>query len=164
MYVHQMTSTYNGQPKQKQTTSTLLIRFSASMKPNQGAMSSVWAQLWALYMWHLSLFITSDWLYGGNYVGIIQPHMVICGSFYHCASLTNHDMWRGVEGILEILPIPQVITELLKKWVNLLKEKSLDSQGQEKTNRSSNARSTGPRFYPLEFRPPPQTRWVWPYY
>ena len=45
----------------------------------------------------------------------MQPHMVICGSFYHCASLTNHDMWRVVEGILEILPIPQVITELLKK-------------------------------------------------
>ena len=49
--------------------------------------------------------------------GIIQPHMVICGSFYHCASLGNRDIWRAVEGILDILPTPQVITELLKKWV-----------------------------------------------
>ena len=45
----------------------------------------------------------------------MQHLMVICGFFYHCASLTNYDMWRAVEGILEILPIPQVITELLKK-------------------------------------------------
>ena len=65
--LHQMPSTYNAQPKQKQTTSTLLIRFGASMKPNQSTMPSVWAQLWALHMWHLSFFITSDWLYAGNY-------------------------------------------------------------------------------------------------
>ena len=46
----------------------------------------------------------------GSTEGIMQPHMVICGSFYQCASLTNHDMWRVVEGILEILLIPRVIT------------------------------------------------------
>ena len=45
----------------------------------------------------------------------MQPHMVTCDSFHHCASLTEHDMWRTVDGILEILPMPQVITELLKE-------------------------------------------------
>jgi hypothetical protein len=29
--------------------------------------------------------------------------------------LINRDMWRVAEGILEILPIPEVITELLKR-------------------------------------------------
>ena len=53
----------------------------------------------------------------------MQPHMVIYGSFYHCASLTNRDMWRIVEGISEILPIPQVITELLNKWERTLPPK-----------------------------------------
>ena len=87
----------------------------------------------------------------------MQPYMVTCGYFYECTSLTKHDMWRAVEVILEILPIPQVITELLKKGVKLLRGKSPDSQGQGKDNQSSNARSTGPRFYPLKLRPPPQT-------
>ena len=95
--------------------------------------------------------------------GIMQPRMVICGSFYHGASLSNRSIWRVVEGILETLPTPQVITELLKKWVKLLREKSPDFQGQEKDNRSSNTRSTGPMFDPLRLCPPPQTCWVWPY-
>ena len=41
----------------------------------------------------------------------MQPHMVICGSSYRCASLTKHDMWRTVAVILEILPIPQHLGE-----------------------------------------------------
>ena len=45
----------------------------------------------------------------------MQPRMVICGSFCHCASLANRYTWQVVGLILEILPVPQVITELLKK-------------------------------------------------
>ena len=51
----------------------------------------------------------------GSTEGIMQPHIAIWGSFYYCASLANYDMWRVLEDILEILPIPHVITELLKK-------------------------------------------------
>ena len=44
----------------------------------------------------------------------MQPHMVKCYSFHHCASLTRHDIYGLIRQILEILPTPQVITETAK--------------------------------------------------
>ena len=69
--------------------------------------------------------------------GIMQPHMVTCGSFNHCASLTKHDEYVLIRQIWEILPIPQEITEKLKSESNNYgKEAGLPRT--TKTNRSSN--------------------------